>query len=91
LNRVLPHPSQRTDCAAEGGTQCTWAEEAQNFANWYLYYRNRLFAAQAVMADAMSSLTSTSQQRLRVGFGRFSPTGAASGIEAADVVYYIAL
>ena len=26
---------------------------------------------------------------LRLGFGRFSPTGAASGIEAADVVYYI--
>jgi len=64
--------SQRTDCAAGGGTQCTWAEEAQNFANWYLYYRNRLFAAQAVMADAMSSLTSASQQRLRVGFGRIN-------------------
>jgi hypothetical protein len=28
---------------------------------------------------------------LRLGFGRFSPTGAASGIESADVVYYIAL
>lgn len=26
---------------------------------------------------------------LRLGFGRFSPTGAASGIEAADTVYYI--
>jgi len=28
---------------------------------------------------------------LRLGFGRFSPTGAASGIEAADVLYYIAV
>lgn len=26
---------------------------------------------------------------LRLGFGRFSPTGAASGIEAADVIYNI--
>jgi type IV pilus assembly protein PilY1 len=64
--------SQRTDCAANGKTACTWAEEAQNYANWYLYYRNRLFAAQAVMADAMSSLTSASQQRMRVGYGRIN-------------------
>jgi len=25
----------------------------------------------------------------RMGFGRFSPTGAASGIEGAAVLYYI--
>jgi HK97 family phage major capsid protein len=28
---------------------------------------------------------------LRLGFGRFTPTGAASGIEAADVIYDISL
>ena len=28
---------------------------------------------------------------LRLGFGRFTPTGAASGIEAADEIYYIAV
>lgn len=28
---------------------------------------------------------------LRMGFGRYSPTGAASGIEAADVIYNITL
>ena len=28
---------------------------------------------------------------LRVGFGRFTPTGADSGIEWADEVYYINL
>ena len=28
---------------------------------------------------------------LRVGFGRFTPTGAASGMEWADEVYYINL
>ncbi|HYF60022.1 MAG TPA: hypothetical protein VEA81_13810, partial [Burkholderiaceae bacterium] len=62
--------SQRTDCALR--TQCTWLEESQNFANWWLYYRNRLFAAQAVMADSMSSLSSASQQSLRVGYGRIN-------------------
>jgi len=28
---------------------------------------------------------------MRVGFGRYSPSGAASGIEAADVIYNITL
>jgi hypothetical protein len=28
---------------------------------------------------------------LRLGFGRFTPTGAASGIEAADVLYYLSV
>ena len=30
-------PSTRTDCAS--GTTCTLAEERQNFANWFQYYR----------------------------------------------------
>jgi type IV pilus assembly protein PilY1 len=64
--------SQRSDCAANGKTHCTWVEEAQNFANWWLYYRNRLFAAQAVMAEAMSGMTSGSQQQLRLGYGRIN-------------------
>ena len=62
--------SQRSDCA--GITSCTWLEEAQNYANWYLYYRNRLFAAQAVVADSLSSMTTDSQQRLRLGYGRIN-------------------
>jgi len=62
--------SKRTDCVANGKTHCTWPEEAQNFANWYRYYRNRLFTAQAVMAEALSSLNSPEQQQLRLGYGR---------------------
>jgi len=27
---------------------------------------------------------------MRLGFGRFTPTGAASGIESAAALYYIA-
>jgi hypothetical protein len=38
-------------------------------------------------------IPSTDQTRivasLRLGFGRFSPTGAASGIESADVIYNV--
>lgn len=62
--------SKRTDCANR--TQCTLLEEAQNFANWWLYYRNRLFAAQAVMAEAMSGMVKQEQQNLRLGYGRIN-------------------
>ena len=40
-------------------------------------------------------LPATDQTRivasLRLGFSRFTPTGSASGIEAADVIYNISL
>ncbi len=43
----------------------------------------------------MVRLPETDQTRivysLRLGLGRYSPTGAASGIEAADVLYNISV
>ena len=36
----------RTDCA---GSSCTYAEEIQNFANWFTYYRKRSFVAKAAV------------------------------------------
>jgi hypothetical protein len=55
----------RDDCA---GSTCTWAEEAQNFANWYAYYRTRLFSAIAVTAQSLSNLTNGRDQ-IRLGYG----------------------
>jgi type IV pilus assembly protein PilY1 len=57
-------------CAAK--TWCTWQEEAQNFANWYTYYRNRMFSAIAVMAESMSSMQEDKFQNLRIGYGRIN-------------------
>ncbi|RMD80039.1 MAG: hypothetical protein D6809_02220 [Gammaproteobacteria bacterium] len=37
----------RSDCAA--APVCTYAEEIQNFANWFTYYRKRAYAAKAAM------------------------------------------
>ncbi len=59
----------RTDCAF--ANSCTWTEEAKNFANWYTYYRNRLFAAVAVTSQVLSAATDASQT-LRFGFGRIN-------------------
>jgi type IV pilus assembly protein PilY1 len=54
---------------------CCWhvrvREEAQNFANWYAYYRNRLFSAVAVSSQAMSDMKDSSQY-LRIGYARIN-------------------
>ncbi|MBF0460564.1 MAG: hypothetical protein HQL87_04130 [Magnetococcales bacterium] len=37
----------RTDCAS--APTCTYAEEIQNFANWYTYYRKRIYLAKRAL------------------------------------------
>jgi type IV pilus assembly protein PilY1 len=56
----------RTDCA--NPKNCTFTEEAQNYANWYLYYRTRLFSAIAVTSQVLSEIDSN----IRIGYGRLS-------------------
>ena len=64
--------AKRRDCRVSGdGSWCTFEEEAQNFANWYAYYRVRLFAAMGVVSRAMSKLERPSDQ-IRVGYGRIN-------------------
>ncbi len=43
----------RKDCAA--APTCTYAEEIQNFANWYTYYRNRAFVAKGAYGQVIAS------------------------------------
>ena len=57
----------RTDCAA--ATFCTYAEELQNFANWYSYYRTRL----AMMKTASGRAFLSIDDRYRVGFITINP------------------
>ncbi|MCG3185747.1 MAG: Type IV pilus biogenesis factor PilY1 [Rhodocyclaceae bacterium] len=58
----------RTDCA---GAVCTYAEEMQNFANWYQYYRSRTLLARGGAGAAFANLTSAT----RVGFGTINYPG----------------
>lgn len=60
----------RLDCL---GSTCTQAEERQNFANWFSYYRNRNLLARGAMMEAFASETNT----FRMGFGRINK-GSAS-------------
>lgn len=60
----------RSDCADAATATCTYAEEIQNFANWYTYHRNRIFAARAGIGLALSQQS----ERLRIGYGTINAT-----------------
>jgi type IV pilus assembly protein PilY1 len=59
--------SVRNDCAS--ATLCTYAEELQNFANWWSYYRFRL----TLMKTSTGRAFLTLDDRYRVGFITINP------------------
>ena len=71
INRELlfPKVAARTDCAgAIGTTGCSQAEERQNFANWFTYYRTRNLLARGSLAEAFAESSDT----FRIGWGRIN-------------------
>jgi len=70
-NNSYPKGADRADCA---GSTCTYAEEIQNFANWYTYYRTRALTAIGGTAEAFAAVP----EEYRVGYGRINKTGATS-------------
>jgi type IV pilus assembly protein PilY1 len=67
-------PAYRPDCAVlagQDGTWCTFEQEAQNYANWFTYYRSRLFAAIGVVSEVFSNFTGP-EQFMRIGYGRIN-------------------
>jgi type IV pilus assembly protein PilY1 len=62
----------RNDCA--GAPSCTYAEEIQNYARWYTYYRTRLNTMKTAGGRALQSFvhnptaSPTQHTKLRVGF-----------------------
>ena len=78
-NAPFTRGSKRTDCSVSGSTAtCTYAQEIQNFANWYSYYRTRILTMKTSMGLAFSRLGS----RYRVGFSTInnsSSTGNSTG------------
>ncbi len=62
----------RPDCV--GAASCTYAEELQNFANWYQYYRTRM----AMMKTATGRAFVPIDDRYRVGFITINPQSAGT-------------
>jgi type IV pilus assembly protein PilY1 len=69
------HNGGRTDCGA--GT-CTYAQEIQNFANWFQYARSRVLAAKYAVGKAIYDLDASVQ----VGLDAINTT---SGVVAAPL------
>lgn len=70
----------RTDCA--DGATCTYAEEIQNFANWYQYYHSRALTARAGVGRAFVDQT----DRVRVGFATInSGSRTIDGVDTKKV------
>lgn len=65
---VYTSAPNRTDCsvASNNTATCTYAQEIQNFANWYTYYRSRILSARAGIGRAFARQQAAS---MRVGFG----------------------
>jgi type IV pilus assembly protein PilY1 len=65
---------KRTDCTSVVGGEgvCTLANERQNFANWYTYYRTRSMLARGATSLAFSKI----EQSVRVGYGQLNSGGA---------------
>lgn len=57
--------ANRTDCTS---TKCTLAEEQQNFANWFTYYRMRESLTKAAVSESFVIF----KDKLRVGWGRIN-------------------
>ena len=73
----------RTDCSAAATATCTYAEEIQNFANWYTYYRSRLLSAQAAIGIAFVNQS----EKMRVGFGALNQgNNTVDGVSTKTII-----
>jgi type IV pilus assembly protein PilY1 len=69
----------RNECLADG---CTYAQEIQNFANWYTYHRSSYLSAQAGIGRAFIS----QPEGMRVGFGEINKgTTWVDNVQTANV------
>jgi type IV pilus assembly protein PilY1 len=74
---AYPKTSGRKDCA---GTECTYAEEMTNFANWYAYYRTRILMTKTSVGRAFVPINET----YRVGFITICPVNGPNAGGGCD-------
>lgn len=82
-----PKATTRTDCT---GSTCTYAQELQNFANWFSYYRGRLLMSKSAISLAFKDVSDSAPGvGFRVGFsvismGTSSPQSGFSELAIGD-------
>ncbi|SHN11571.1 type IV pilus assembly protein PilY1 [Duganella sacchari] len=72
--QTYPKSVDRIDCA---GAACTYAEEMNNFANWYVYYKSRLQMMKTSLGIAFSPITAN----YKVGYVKLSNAGAGAAMD----------
>lgn len=79
-----PGGPARVDCAADDGNPntCTYAQEIQNFANWFTYYRSREYTAKASLGRAIAGASN-----LRMGYTVLNKTGNREAIDSLNASY----
>lgn len=80
---TYPKTAGRTDCSGvEGATGCTYAEEIQNFANWFQYYRTRALMAKGAVGQAFARQGTN----MRTGFATLhGPSATIDGASSATI------
>ncbi len=85
-NQTFPKYPKRTDCTftPTGSTTavCTLANEQQNFANWFTYYRTRSLLARGATSLAFSKI----EQAVRLGYGQLNGGGSTEAGKANATV-----
>ncbi|HYP82897.1 pilus assembly protein [Variovorax sp.] len=76
---TYPKAATRSDC--DPGA-CTYAQEIQNFANWFSYYRTRILTAKTTLGLAFSALDDKS----RVGFTTINDDRGGKNTRASNFV-----
>jgi len=78
--RTYPKSASRTDCGT--APTCTYAQELQNFANWFSYYRTRILMTKTSIGLAFAPIdpivTPVNPSRFRVGFNAINKPGSTN-------------
>ncbi len=77
-----PKAATRTDCGAAASTSCNYAQEIQNFANWFSYYRTRMQSAKTSLGLAFAGLDAKS----RVGLSTINDNNGRENDNASNFV-----
>jgi type IV pilus assembly protein PilY1 len=93
--------AKRTDCAAAqvasppAMINCTYAEEIQNFANWYSYYRSRILMTKTSVGRAFTIVdpiaNPVNTPKVRVGFNTITDAGGTKNSDVADGKYWLTI
>ena len=73
-----PKAEGRTDCIISAST-CTYAEELQNFANWFTYSRNREFTAKSALGKVVAAA-----ENIRVGYAKLNSSSNTRTIRSMN-------